>query len=341
MSVPDEHGAPTAPEEQASPPAHDHRWRDLAGLAISFACLVAVVWWASEQDAPKLPSSLRDLLPLVAAVGAYGVATLLRGWRWHTILRRAGVEHRPSDAYALTAVGYMGNTVLPARGGEVLRIVFLGARSESRRREILGTIVAERVLDALALVGLFAFITAIGVAGQPLGVRPMLFALAVVAAGTLAIAGVARLTRRGFMPRVAELIRPVAYASRLLVGRLGVELGLVTVLIWCIEGAICWMVALSLNVELSILDGLFVIVVSSFFALVPAAPGYVGTFDAAVLFALRKLDVTGSAAFGFVLLLRFVLFVPITAVGLVLVLTRYGGIARMRAALRRRPVAGT
>jgi uncharacterized membrane protein YbhN (UPF0104 family) len=320
---------------------HRHRWRDLAGLAVSLTCLAAVVWWASRQDAPELPGSLRDLLPLATAVGAYGVATLLRGWRWHTILRRAGVEHRPGDAYALTAVGYMGNTVLPARGGEVLRIVLLGARSESRRREILGTIVAERLLDAVVLVALFAAITAADVAGAPLGSRPALVALAVVTILAVAVAVGVRLMRRGRMGRLAELVRPVAHASRLLVGRLGAELALVTVVVWLIEGAICWMVALSLNIELSIVEGVFVIVVASFFALVPAAPGYVGTFDAAVLFGLDKLGVKGGTAFGFVLLVRFVLFVPITLAGLLLVIVRYGGLARLRTALRRAPTPET
>ena len=45
----------------------------------------------------------------------------------------------------------MGNNVLPARGGELLRTFLLGARTQATKRTILGTIVAERVLDAVAL----------------------------------------------------------------------------------------------------------------------------------------------------------------------------------------------
>ena len=324
----------TRPHRRSLPSA-----RTLAGIAVSALSLAAVVWWAAKQEAPKFPSAPADIALLLVAVGVYAGATLLRGWRWHVILRRAGVEHRPVDAYALTAVGYMGNTVLPARGGEVLRVALLGARSESRRREILGTIVAERLLDALTLVALFALLTFAGVAGRPLGTRPALIALAVVAALLLAAAAARRLPRRGVVARVADAIAPVARASHLLVGRLGVELALVTAIVWLIEGTICWMVALSLNIELSILEGTFLIVLASFFALVPAAPGYVGTFDAAMLFGLRKLDVAGGAAFGFALLVRFVLFVPVTLAGLALVVVRYGGLARVRTALRRRPVA--
>ena len=57
---------------------------------------------------------------------------------------------------------------------------------------------------------------------------------------------------------------------------------------------------------------------TNLFALIPAAPGYVGTFDAAVIFACNSLDASGSDALAYLVMLRFVLFVPITVVGLAL-----------------------
>ena len=80
------------------------------------------------------------------------------------------------------------------------------------------------------------------------------------------------------------------------------------------------------------LESTLVVVLASFFALIPAAPGYVGTYDAAVLFALGAIDVPGSKAIGAALLFRLVIFVPVTIAGLVLMVARYGG---LRAALRR------
>ncbi len=76
----------------------------------------------------------------------------MRAERWERILRRADVRAKRADVYALTPIGYMGNNVLPARGGELLRTFLLGARVENTtKRTILGTILAERVLDAVAL----------------------------------------------------------------------------------------------------------------------------------------------------------------------------------------------
>ena len=45
----------------------------------------------------------------------------------------------------------MGNNVLPARAGEALRVVLLDQRTGAGKRKITGSIVAERVLDVIAL----------------------------------------------------------------------------------------------------------------------------------------------------------------------------------------------
>jgi uncharacterized membrane protein YbhN (UPF0104 family) len=71
-------------------------------------------------------------------------------------------------------------------------------------------------------------------------------------------------------------------------------------------------------------------------ALVPAAPGYVGTYDAAVILGVRLVaGGTRAAALAYTLVVRFVLFVPITVVGLVVLVVRYGALREMAGALRR------
>jgi glycosyltransferase 2 family protein len=303
--------------------------RDVVGLLISAVSLAAVVWWALEQKSPTFPTS-----------SLYALVTAIRGWRWHVVLRLSGIEHARADPYALTTVGYMGNTVLPARGGEILRILLLGERTGARRREILGSIVAERALDVVALIVLFAVITWVQVAGAPVGQVPALVALALVAAGVLVLAYYFRLRRRGSLERFASIVRPFLRASRLLAGRTGLPLFAVTIALWLLEGAIFWLVGLSLEVDVGFLEAVFLVVLTSFFLSIPAAPGYLGTFDAALLFGLRALDIQGGEAVAFVLLVRFVLFVPITAAGLLVMLTRYGGLSRMFGSTIRADEAG-
>ncbi len=54
---------------------------------------------------------------------------------------------------------------------------------------------------------------------------------------------------------------------------------------------------------------------TNFVAALPAAPGSIGTFDAAVAFGARVLGGSGGLVVSYVLLLRFILYIPITVVG--------------------------
>ena len=106
-----------------------------------------------------------------------------------------------------------------------------------------------------------------------------------------------------------------------------------------IEGTIFWLVAQSLALPIGLLDGLSLVVLTAVAALIPAAPGYVGTFDAAVIFGLKALGVAGGHAVAFALLVRFVLFVPITIVGLIVFAVQSGGLGRWLRLPRRTPAA--
>jgi glycosyltransferase 2 family protein len=304
--------------------------RNVLGLAISAVSLIAFIWWATKQERPEFPTGARELLELAACLVIYALATLLRGWRWHTILRRAHVDHAPVDAYALTVVGYMGNNVLPARGGELLRVLLLGERTTARRRVILGSIIAERFLDLLTVVTLFAALTVGDVGDKPLGLAPLALVAGVVLAGAVVLALLKAVRRRGRLERFAEIVRPFAHATRVLVGWSGVALAAVSVAVWLLEASIFWLVGDSLHLGINPVEALFLVVLTSFVAIIPSAPGYIGTFEAAVVFGLNAVGVEGGQALAFALLIRFLLYVPITIVGLGLMLVRYGGLRRLR-----------
>jgi uncharacterized membrane protein YbhN (UPF0104 family) len=306
------------------------RWRGWAlGLAVSAISCVGVAWWAAHQSPPTFPSSLRSVLEVLAALAVYAVVTTLRGARWSAILRRAGIACSPIEPYALTVVGYMGNTVLPLRGGEILRVALLTDRSNAGWREALGSIVPDRVLDFAALVILLLAITFASVGGAPAGETPALLAAALlvfaVALGFVYLS----LRSRGHLERFADRVRPYARASRILFTPIGAVLLLVTVGIWLLEALVLWLVAESLSLHITVLEALMVDVVATFSGLIPAGPAYIGTYDAGMLFVLRALGIPSSAALTFTLMVRFVLFVPITILGLFLVVFRYGGLSQL------------
>jgi uncharacterized membrane protein YbhN (UPF0104 family) len=301
----------------------------------SLVALAAVAWWAAHQDAPELPSTTGAFAWLLAAVGFYALVTLLRGERWYRVLHLTGVKASRADSQGLTTVGYMGNNVLPARAGEMLRVVLLSRRNGAGKRELLGTVVAERMLDAVALGSIFVVVV-YGILRETTlpSDRPLVVAGAGVVLLGLAIVTLRVLRNRGALERLHDFLRPLAGAPRALVSREGLLLLAVSFLIWAVEASVYLAVARSVDLDISGMGALYIVALTNLFAMLPAAPGYVGTFDAAVVFGVKAIGGTGSAAFSYLLLLRFVLFIPITLVGLLVLVTRYGGWSRLRTAAR-------
>jgi uncharacterized membrane protein YbhN (UPF0104 family) len=303
--------------------------------AVSVAALAGVAWWVSHQNMPALPSAGAAAGPIVAGLALYALATLLRGERWHDLLELGGIHGARGDAYALTAVGYMGNNALPARAGDVMKAMLSAGRADAQRRDAFGALVAERLLDVAALLTVFAVVVA--TAGLPLGIsRWAVIGLGVAVAAV--VAGVLAFGRRshGSAHRVWEIVHALLAPTRRLVGRRGAFAFALSLALWVCEGSVYAILGHVAGVSLSLSDGLYVMALANIAAMLPAAPGYVGTYDAAVLLGIRLIGAGGSkVALPYVVLVRFVLFVPITAVGLLALLTRYGGVRTVRTALRR------
>jgi uncharacterized membrane protein YbhN (UPF0104 family) len=303
-------------------------------LAVSVVALGAVVWWALGQEPPELPRTRNNLIALVAALALYTLATCARAERWHRIVRRAKITAGRPDTYRLTTVGYMGNNVLPARSGDVLRAFLLAPVAAVRKRDVLGTVVAERLLDAVALGLVLASVALVLVRDATIP-EGRVVAFGAVVAGAIALGlvlTVAWARRSGALERARALLRPLAAPSRNLGSLHGAGLLVVSLAIWTLEASVYLAVARAVDLDLGFAEALYVMALTNLFALVPAAPGYVGTFDAAVLFAVGSLGAAGSDAIAYLVLLRFVLFVPITVVGLGFLVGRYGGWSRFRAA---------
>lgn len=302
-------------------------------MALWILPIAGVVWWASGQKAPQLPGSLGAVMGLVGATALYAIGTAARAERWHQILADSRIHPTRRDSYSLVTIGYAGNNVLPARGGEVLRVFLLGNRTDASKRAILGSILAERVLDAVAL-GMILVIVAFNLITR-VKLPNATILLAVGAGLALAVVALAFVIWRSdtLGARIVDTLGHVLRPCRALLSRRGAALLALSVAIWGLEAAVYLVVGETLGVHLGLRGALSVVAFSNLCALIPAAPGYLGTYDFAVGVAVNAaVHVSATVLFAYVLLLRFVLFVPITLVGLVLLFARYGGLSRLRAA---------
>ena len=301
----------------------------LLGLAVSVLALAGVIWWASRQEAPDLPSSSGQLAALAGAVGLYALNTLIRAERWHALLGHEGAHPARADTYALTVIGYTGNNVLPARAGDAARVVMLAPRAQTTKRVVIGTLLAERLLDVAVIFALFV-VVGYGILGE-VGLDKLEVVGVATAVGLLVAAGGLVMVRRN--ERLSSLIMPALSSTmNLFRSRHGLAMLGLSVVIWAIEAGVWMAVGGSVGFGLDPLEGLYLVALASVFALIPSGPAYAGTQDAATVIGLKALGASGGTAVSYLVMLRFVLVVPITALGFLLLAVRYGGLGRLREA---------
>ena len=295
--------------------------------------LAAVVWWALRQEPPRLPATREQFAALLLAVALYALATVVRAERWHALLAADGARAARVDTYALTVVGYAANNLLPARAGDAVRVVLMAPRAITSRRTVLGTLLAERLLDVAVILMLFA-VVGYGVVGAIRGASLGLALGIVAGVVALAIGVLAVLWRR---ERAQAFLAPILSSTMKLRTRLGAAMLAVTVAIWAIEAAVWMAVGASVGFDMNPIEGTYLVALASVFALIPSGPGYAGTQDAAAVIGIKALGGTGAVAVAYLVTLRFVIVVPITLAGLLLAAGRYGGVRRLRAAGREAP----
>jgi hypothetical protein len=298
----------------------------IAGLAVSVVAVAGVVYWALQQEPPQFPDSASEWGALAGAVALYAVATLVRGERWLSLLRAEGGRPSRADAQGLNAVGYAANNVLPARAGDAVRVFLMAPRAAASKKAVLGTLLAERLLDIAVILTLF-LIVGYGLLGEAGAGDPGWIVLATAGFAAVGATAVVLIRRN---ERMHAFAAPILSSTLQLRGRHGLTMLGVTFVIWALEAGVWMSTGAAAGFPMDPIEGCYIVALASVFALIPSGPGYAGTQDAAAVTGILALGGTHSQAVTYVILVRFVLAVPITVLGFGLMATRYGGLHRLR-----------
>ena len=238
-------------------------------------------------------------------------------------------------------VGYVANNVLPARLGELVRSHYLGDREGISRASALGTVVVERVVDLVAVVGIASVALLVlsvrGVVASAVFVGAAVAGLFLVA---LALGIVAHrlpgADRAGTFverwPKVGELARSLQGAWRSPAGRgRSSRRSLASAAAWSCSILAFAAVGQSIGVELSIGQAALIASGVALASAVPAGPSNLGTFELAAVEIGKAIGVPADSAFALALIVHATILV-VTSVG--------GGIAFARLGWRRTAAAG-
>ena len=322
-------GAPRTDEiDEPREPRRGLSRLSLVGIAISILALAGVVWWALRQEPPKFPDSAGEWGALAGALALYAVATLVRGERWHELLRADGGRPARADSQRLNVVGYAANNVLPARAGDAVRVFLMAPRAQLSKKAVLGTLLAERLLDIAVILTLFV-VVGYGLLGE-IGAGDVEWVA--LATGLAIVGGSAAIVLVRRNERLHGLTAPILSSTLQLRGRHGIRLLAATLLIWGLEAGVWMSVGAAAGFGLNLIEGCYIVALASVFALIPSGPGYAGTQDAAAITGILALGGSESQALTYLILVRFVIAVPITIAGLGLMAARYGGLRGLRPA---------
>jgi hypothetical protein len=318
-------------------------------ILLSFAITIGALWFAlRDLDFREVGTAIAraSLLPLLAlSVPMHLLNLWLRALRWRH-LTDAVLPIERATLFRGQAIGFMANNVFPLRIGEVLRAWYVARETGTSGAAIFGTVIVERVVDAIVVVGLAAMVLGLGGArAAGLETRSVLAPLLGVALAPLGFVMVlrfapertialgyrvwGRLLPEHTSERLRGALRQLAEGLRGLRG--GAPLAWVTfysVLLWLVVAVVPFAATLwALHVDLGSSGRLLLACYALLMwvgaaVAIPSAPGFFGPYHAACWVALAPFGVPKEIAIALGTLAHGVFWITTTAAGLLVLRAR-------------------
>jgi uncharacterized protein (TIRG00374 family) len=308
--------------------------------AIGIGVSALLLWYAFRDiHLSQVVSALRgsDLLLWALCTVTSQLIFPLRARRWRTLLHSVSPNLPFGPLWRATAIGMMGNNVLPARAGELARVfVLVRERREVRWSTALASLAIDRAFDALMVLLLLVvamlapdFPRDFTIAGTPVHSTAYLM-LAFVAALFAAFFAFARWphTAEALIGRVTGVVLP-RHKDRIgrLVHALAAGLGVLrdarrfveafawTLAHWLMNAVAFWFGFRALGIDAPFTAACFVQGVIALGVAVPSSPGFVGVFETMAKLALPVYGVSEAQAVTWAIGFHVLSYIPITVIG--------------------------
>ena len=282
-----------------------------ASLAVGILLLVVLIWWTGID---KIGAAIGYASPLwLAAALIILPAYILRAVRWKLLLLPVKKNIRISTTFWSTAVGFMVNTLVPIRLGEFARAYILGEKEGTGFGPGFSSIVVERTLDLIGLlsIGVVTMVLVSAQAGISSIVVDIFTAVAVLISVILAviIVGIKKenliirlvtgITSK--IPLVKRYTAKIAdFASSLIKGLQGLSQTpkmfvvniFLTWILWLTPALGIYLTFKAFNYPISFVATILGGVLMSVSHILPATPGYVGSYEAFWVLIFTLLGVT-------------------------------------------------
>jgi len=269
-----------------------------------------------------------DKLWILAAIVAYFTAFIIRSFRWKTLIAPLKADAPANRLFSFLVIGFFMNNVLPLRLGEFVRANVTGQKFAITRSGVLATVVVERLFDGVSYLVLF--LLTVLVLPFPQWAKNSFAAGAVVFIGILAFMfflvkhrEVAEkiIHKIPFPEKIRQRARGIFinFIDGLKVFSNGgalVKVFLLSICVWSAEASVFFMMAKAFSLNLTYFHCIFVMIIIGMGAILPTAPGYVGTVEFLGVTALGILSIDKNMAFGYIVTLHVAQLATIAALGI-------------------------
>jgi glycosyltransferase 2 family protein len=273
-------------------------------------------------------ANYRYVIPIVLLMV---VVLFLRSYRWGIILEPR-VKYPQWPLFTITAIGFMSISLLPARLGEFIRPLLVKQKSGVRISSTMATIVVERMFDLLTLM-LILCLVILNISLPPEIFKTCIIVLVMV----LVIFFVLLLLvlKKEFSQQIFNLLLDklpakigTALKNQLHAFIEGLEIlpdvkkiiyvALISLLIWGALGLSCYMLFFSFGFNLPFIAAYAVTLMIAIGVMIPAAPGFIGTYHSACITSLALYSIPKAAALSYAIVLHFLQLIPTVVIGLLL-----------------------
>jgi uncharacterized protein (TIRG00374 family) len=287
----------------------------IAGAALYYS-LRGVEWHKIAATA-----SHADPVYLAIVLCLTSLSIFIRSYRWGVLL---GAEEKipVSTVFWATAVGYLGNAVLPARAGELLRTQMVSARSSLSRTYVFATALTGLAMDVIVVVVLSA-IMILALPQTPQWLKR--------GSGTMAMFGLLGMAFLVILPHCSTLVTrilrrlpgPESLRTRLIsmgdqfllglrafhhVSRFVIFVG-ISFGVWLLDAIGAVMIARALHLDLPFAVAMLLLAGLALASSAPSTPGYVGVYQIVAVEILPAFGISKSDAIAYILVLQAISYV--------------------------------
>lgn len=306
------------------------------GIGIS---LIFLVFLFRSINGEELLRAFQGMEPryIFPAIAVTFLSYFFRAVRWKYLL--SPLKKIPAgNLFSATIIGYMANNILPARLGEFVRAYVLGEQEQLDTSAVFATLVLDRLSDGftvLILLLLTLFTLRFPAGNESVQNGLVLGGYVTLAIYLVVVAFLVVLKRntvrtlhflekmlrpfpKGISGRIIPLLGSFLDGVRLSTqkGEL-FAIGASSVVVWGLAILPIDLVLRSFGISLPLTVSMFVLVLLVFAVMVPASPGFVGTYHAACVYGLLAFGIPREKALSVAIIVHGINFFPVIVAGFV------------------------